>query len=223
MITAQFRTITPSGSSFPLDQLQTQKELIQSYIEEENALKTRIGSLRKRIDKTLEENEAISHTANLDKLNKLKEEMGLTKISGEGFLIYLDDSEYIDRANISGEEEGLVFAADIRDIVNLLRTQNAEGISINQQRIIPTTAIQSVGSTILVNNSHLTPPFVISVTGDYESFVRRLSDPEVLQDLQERIDKSGLQFKFEYSAHIVIPVYNGSFHLKYIKGLNNVS
>lgn len=216
MLTAQIRTTIPPSSSFPLDQLRTQRELVQSYIEEENILKSRISSLRKSIDRAIDQNEEISQTANLERLNELKREIGLTRVTGEGFVITLDDSPYIDRENVSGEEEGLVYAADIRDIVNLLRSHNVEGIAVNEQRIITSTSIKSVGGTVLVNTSHLAPPFVISTVGDYESFVRRLSDPKVLVDLQRRIERNGLQFSIERSPHIILPVYNGSFRLKYI-------
>lgn len=222
MVTAQFRTTTPMSSSFPLDQLRAQEELIQTYIEEENVLKSRIGSLRKKIDESLEQNEAISETASLERLNELKKEIGLTKLNGEGFEIQLDDSPFIDRENITSEEGGIVYAADIRDIVNLLRTHNVEGIAINEQRVIASTPITSVGNTVLVNNSHLAPPFTISAIGDYESLMRRISNPGILEDLQKRIEENGIRFSIEYSPYVILPIYNGQFRMKYISSAENL-
>lgn len=216
MVTAQFRTTTPLSSSFPLDQIRAQEDLIQTYIEEENVLKSRIGSLRKKIDESLEQNESVSETASLERLNELKKEIGLTKVTGEGFTIQLDDSPFIDRENITSEEGGIVYAADIRDIVNLLRSHNVSGLAINEQRIIASTTINSVGNTVLVNNSHLAPPFTISAIGDYDSLLRRLQDAGVLEDLQRRVEENGIKFSIDYTPYVVLPIYNGQFRLKYL-------
>ncbi len=223
LVTAQFRTVTPLSSSYPLDQLQAQKNLIKTYIDEEALLKSRIVSVREKIDTSLEQNQTISQTANLETLNNLKKRIGLTDISGEGFIIALDDSEFIDRETITNEEGGIIYAADIRDVVNLLRALSVEGIAINDQRIIATSPINSVGNTLLVNNSHLAPPFSISAIGDYNSFLRRLEEPGVLSDLQKRVKENGIQFEVKRSPHVVLPIYNGQFRLKYINQTNNPS
>lgn len=217
LVMAQFRTITPIGSSYPIDQLKAQEELVKSYMDDENQLKSRIVSLREKIDQTLEKNNTISQTTNLEKLNELKKEIGLSEIKGEGFSIELDDSPFIDRDSIESEEAGIVYAADIRDIVNLLRANNADGIAINDQRIIATSSITSVGNSVLVNNSNLAPPFTISVIGDYESFLIRLSDPNVLTDLQKRVNENGIKFEIKQLPYVILPIYNGQFRLKFIQ------
>jgi uncharacterized protein YlxW (UPF0749 family) len=223
IVMVQFRTTTPVGSSYLIDQTQAQKELIKSYIDEEASLKSRIVSLRKKIDENLEQNQTVSQTANLETLNQLKKIIGLTSISGEGFLVELDDSAFIDREEIITEEGGIVYAADIRDIVNLLRSQNVKGIAINEQRVIVTSSITSVGNTLLINNSHIAPPFTISVIGDYESFERRRSEPETLDDLNKRIKENGIRFSVTPSPHVILPIYNGQFRLKYIEQSESTS
>lgn len=214
---AQIRTITPTGSSYPLDQLEAQEELVKSYMDDEAGLKSRIVSLREKIDQTLKNNNLTSQTANLERLNELKKEIGLSELKGEGFYIELDDSPFIDRDSLTGEEAGIVYAADIRDIVNLLRANNVEGIAINDQRIIATSSITSVGNSILINNSHLAPPFTISVIGDYDSFLIRMSDPGVLTDLQKRVNENGIQFSIKKLPQVILPIYNGQFRLKFIQ------
>jgi uncharacterized protein YlxW (UPF0749 family) len=217
LIIVQFKTATPLGSSYPVDLIEAQKELIKDYIDEENAVKSRIVSLRKKIDENLEKNQAISQTANLERLNELKKEIGLTAIEGDGYIIKLDDSPFINREIIEDEEAGIVYASDIRDVVNLLRAQHVKGIAINDQRIIATSSITSVGNTVLVNNSHLAPPFYISAIGEYESLVHRLEESNTLTDLQKRVKENGIQFDIQKASHIILPIYNGQFRLKYIQ------
>lgn len=220
LVMAQFRTATPLGSSYPIDQIEAQKDLIKSYVDEEGVLKSRIGTLREKIDTNLEQNNLVKQTSNLENLNILKKEIGLTELKGSGFKIELDDSLFIDRDNIGPEEAGIVFAADIRDIVNLLRAHNVEGIAINDQRVIATTPITSVGNTVLVNNSNLTPPFTITTIGDYGSFMMRLTEAGTLSDLQKRIKDNGIQFSVDPMNHVILPIYNGQFRLKYITAAN---
>ncbi|MFC1599615.1 DUF881 domain-containing protein [Patescibacteria group bacterium] len=220
LVMAQFRTATPLGSSYPVDQIEAQKDLIKSYVNDEVILKSRIGTLREKINTSLEQNKLVSQTSNLENLNILKEEIGLTELKGEGFKIELDDSLYIDRENISPEEAGIVFAADIRDIVNLLRAHNVEGIAINDQRVIATSPITSVGNTVMVNNSNLTPPFTITAIGDYGSFIIRLSEIGTLTDLQKRVKENGIQFRIDPMNHVILPIYNGQFRLKFITAAN---
>lgn len=216
LVTTQFRSAPPVSSSYPLEEIEAQNELIKSYTDEQGVLKSRIVSLRSRIDEAIEQNQMITQNANIEKLNELKRIIGLTDLSGDGFIVQLDDSPFIDRENLAGEEGGYVYAADLRDMVNLLRANNVDGIAINDQRIISTTSINSVGSTILVNNSKLSPPFSIKVVGDYESFVRRISEPSVLSDLQKRVRENGIQFEIKQSPHVILPIYNGQFRLKFL-------
>lgn len=223
LVTSQFLTKTPISSSFPLDQIQAQKDLIKTYTDEEAFLSSRIVSLREKIDENLEQNETISQTANLERLNKLKEVIGLSEITGEGFMIKLDDSTFIDRETIEGDDGGIVFAADIRDVVNLLRAHGVDGLAINEQRIIATSSITSVGNTVLVDNSQLAPPFNISVIGDFESLLFRLEDPTVLTDLQKRVKENGIQFGIKKMQHVVLPIYNGQFRLKFIQTPEEIS
>ena len=107
---AQFRTATPLGSSYPIDQIEAQKDLIKSYVDEDGVLKSRIGTLREKIDTNLEQNNLVKQTSNLENLNILKKEIGLTELKGSGFKIELDDSLFIDRDNIGPEEAGIVCA-----------------------------------------------------------------------------------------------------------------
>jgi len=218
LVTVQFRTLVPLGSSYPLDQLQAQKELIKAYADDEAFLKSRIVSIREQIDTKIAENNSITQTANLEKLNQLKEAIGLTALSGPGYTIELDDSAVIDRDNITGDEQGVVYAADLRDVVNLIRAQGAKGISINNERIIVTSSISSVGNTILVNNSHLVPPFSISAVGNYGGISFRLqNDVNALHDLKQRVTENGIKLSIQENDHVILPIYNGQFRLKFIQ------
>ena len=109
----------------------------------------------------------------------------------------------------------LIHAADLRDIMNLLFSAQADGVAINDQRVIASTPISSVGNTILVNNFHVLPPFVITVVGDRELLMQRLNDAKALPDLEKRARSQKISYGYKPTENLTLPVYNGDFRLEY--------
>ena len=51
-------------------------------------------------------------------------------------------------------------------MLNLLWLAGAEAVSLNGERVVATTSIYCVGSTILVNDTRLSPPYEFLAIGD---------------------------------------------------------
>jgi len=132
------------------------------------------------------------------------------------FIISLNDNQTLNREELTGDELGIVYASDLRDLINLLYASGAEGVAINNQRITTTTSINSVGNTILVDNFNLVPPFTISVIGDAETFSQYYTDSIMLEDLKTRIQNNGIEFGIEQLEFVSLPIYNGQLRLKHI-------
>lgn len=216
LVTAQFRSAVPS-SSYLSDEIAVQKQLIRSFIDDQALLKSRIVALRDEINKNQERMQSNTEKNSLDTLKNLKKDVGLETAKGGGVEIILDDGAFVNREKIENLDQSLIHASDLRDIVNLLRSAKVDAISINDQRIIASTPITSVGNTILVNNFHLLPPFNIIAIGDPELISRRLTDSTALPDLQNRVKNLKIQYSFLLKNSLIVPVYNGNFSLKYIK------
>lgn len=216
LVSTQFRSAIPTGS-YLYDQLAIQKELVKSFIDDQALLKSKIVSLRKKIEENQEKTRTASQVNNLETLRELKKEIGLETAKGQGITINLNDGVFVNRENMENIDQSLVHASDLRDMVNLLRTAQVEAIAINDQRVIASTPITSVGNTILVNNFHLLPPFNITAVGDPELIMQRLKDPTVLPDLQKRVKELKVQYAVEANNNLIIPVYNGNLTLKYIQ------
>lgn len=221
LITAQFRSAIPAAS-YPYDEIKAQQELIKSYNDDQNILKSKIANLRKQIDQKQQQASQNTEKNNLDELNKLKKEIGLEMVKGPGIEIFLHDASSQDQNDNKNIDEYRVHAADLRDIVNLLFSAQAEAIAINNQRVIASTPINSVGNTILVNNSHILPPFTITAIGDKDLILQQLNDKNVLLDLRERLKKKKIQFSYEFKNTLIAPIYNGDFRLRYIQEAKNI-
>ncbi|MCI8481592.1 MAG: DUF881 domain-containing protein, partial [Clostridia bacterium] len=99
-------------------------------------------------------------------LKRINTYLGLTDVQGEGIIITLRDNTN----SILGIADDIVHDGDLRTIVNELKNNGVEAISINGQRIVPSTAITCAGTVIQVNNEIVGSPFVIKAIGDQNMF-----------------------------------------------------
>ncbi len=222
LMTAQFQSSVPE-SSYLYDQLTLQKALLKSFSDDQAFLKSKILTLRQAIQQNQENLKSITASGNLDTLKKLKSSVGLEMAQGPGVEIILTDGPFANRDNPETIDQSLIHAADLRDIVNLLRSTRADAIAINDQRIIASTPISSVGNTILVNNFHTLPPFSITAVGDPDLIISRLKDPKALPDLRQRAQDSKIGFSFKTMANVFAPVYNGNLVFSYLKSSSSIT
>lgn len=216
LLTWQFKTNIPIEGDYPTDEIAAKEILLKSFLDEQAYLQSRIVTLRKQIDESQAQIESYSETANMELLDDLKREIGLTEISGEGLEVLLDDSPLVKREGQGVTDANLVQASDIRDIVNVLNSASVSAISINNQRIIADSPISSVGTTLLVNNSHIAPPFVISAVGDSDIMLQRLLNKSLLPDIYARRKDSKIAFQIFKKNRISIPIYNGDLKTSYL-------
>jgi len=205
-----------NSKSLSLDEIQASQDLLKEYIDEQGYLQSRIVTLRSKIDATQKTIENHIKTANVEKLDELKKEMGITEIKGKGLEILIDDGKLNQKDTNKNLGDALVQASDIRDIVNILRASHAEGISVNNQRIISTSAISSVGTALLVNNSYIIPPIYIHAVGDQEMMLQRLLNKTLIPSIYDRRAKKNIIFQIITKNTVLIPVYNSDLKADYI-------
>ena len=98
------------------------------------------------------------------KLAKISKYLADAEITGKGLEITLKDNNLGN--NFEYNETAVIHNTDLLRIVNFLWENNAQAISINDERIGPNTHISCIGVTILVNKKRITPPFKIKVIGE---------------------------------------------------------
>jgi uncharacterized protein YlxW (UPF0749 family) len=138
----------------------------ENYEKAYKELENKEEELEKAREETTKENSRLTELREeLDKANKL---LGLTELTGEGIVVTLKDDETTSSKELGMSiTRALVHEEDIRQIVNELKNTGAEAISINGQRIVPTTAIVCSGAIITVNGVKINAPFEIRAIGDY--------------------------------------------------------
>ncbi len=190
---------------------------IQRLEAEQEELKATIAQLRAQLNEYQQQSTA--HTELLEEitaqLTEQKLRAGLLPVQGPGVQVILNDGSQ--RTLPSGPGDYLVHEYDIRDVVNLLWMAGAEAIAVNQERIVATTSIYCVGSTIMVNDTRLSPPYVIQAIGPPDIQSEVLRNPSYLRDLKDRAARYGVQFKVSKAGNLKLPAYAGSFVIRYAR------
>ncbi|MGH2401798.1 MAG: DUF881 domain-containing protein [Candidatus Limnocylindria bacterium] len=196
------------------EQLQRQQEALRADIEE---AEERVHTFQERSEGSRSELEALNEALAVARLAS-----GLDAVRGPGAVIEIADSARLVPAGESPTNY-IVLVDDIRDIVTALWASGAEAITIAggaaegvpAERLVSTTSIYGVGSSILVNTAFLSPPFRIEAIGPEGLHDRFLGHPSYLARVARRIDAYGLQFASEARDEITLPPFIGNTRLRW--------
>ncbi len=142
------------------------------------------------------------------KLQRYNMLLGNTQLIGKGITITLKDG---DSTTIKGAATNyIVHDGDLLEVVNALKNCGAEAISINDQRIVSTTAISCVGNVITINGEKVGVPYVIKAIGLPSKLYGSITMPGGYISL---LEKDGVQVDIEQveKESIIIPKYNGIY------------
>ncbi|MBI5956226.1 MAG: DUF881 domain-containing protein [Chloroflexi bacterium] len=184
--------------------------------EEQRSLKETIGRLREEL--AVQQKLGLARSESLREINSELEKQrlaaGLLPLKGQGVTVTLDDSS---KAVGAGGDPAsyLVHDYELRDVINLLWASGAEAVAVNDERLAGGTSIYCVGSTILVNNTRLSPPYEIRAIGDAVALEDRLRNPASLAKLKSRARLYGIQFRVTSSKEVTLPAYSSGFSLRY--------
>jgi len=184
---------------------------------EQDELKENIGRLREQLDE--QRRQLAANTEMLKEINaeleRQKMMAGLVTVKGPGVQVVLDDSNIRSVSAAGDSADYLIHEYDLRDVVNLLWMAGSEAIAINDERVVATTSIYCVGSTIMVNVTPLSPPYLIQAIGNPEMQKDILSNPAFLREIKRRVKLYGVQFEVRAKKVLTIPAYKGSFPIQY--------
>lgn len=141
--------------------------------------------------------------------------IGLAEVTGPGVIVTLSDSKK-DTSSVIDPNSLLVHDVDVLSVVNELKNAGAEAISINDQRIVPTTSISCGGNIIDINGEKIGAPFVIKAIGLPE----QLSGLSRHGGYLEILRSYSVEAELKKSNNITIPKYTGVLSYKYAEEIN---
>jgi len=186
---------------------------------EQEELKENIGRLREQLDEYRRQ-----WAANREMLKEINAELerqkmmaGLLAVEGPGVQVILDDSSIQLVPATANSSDYLIHEYDLRDVANLLWMAGSEAIAINNERIVATTSIYCVGSTVMVNDTRLSPPYLIQAIGDPAVQEDVLNNPAYLKDIKRRAKLYSIRFEVNKVRRLTIPAYKGGFPIHYAR------
>jgi uncharacterized protein YlxW (UPF0749 family) len=183
---------------------------------EQNDLKAQLAELRARLDEIQRNASSQSGAAKelQTRLDELKATAGLTPQSGDGVIVQLDDARNVS-VSARDIDKSICHATDLTDIVNTAWKGGAQAIAVNDERVVNSSSVYCVGSTIMVNGTLMSPPFSVAVIGPQNSLLGAFDDPGQLQDLKQRRDVQGLGFRVSRASAIHVPAFSGALNVRY--------
>ena len=179
---------------------------IEGLQAQQDTLKGQLAGLRTELD-DLQRTAATQSGATQDlqqRLDDLRALAGLTAARGEGLVVQLDAPP-----PIAPLDRPTCFAPDLTDITNMAWRAGAAAVSINGERVVGSSSVYCVGSTIVVNGTVASAPFEIRAIGDPAALLATFDDPAQLRDLKRRRDERSVIFHATRAPLIEIGPYTG--------------
>ncbi len=172
--------------------------------------KTQAEVAKLRAENTKLQNAMASQTSSTKALNDSLQEVkilaGLTDLEGPGVRVELRDSKKPGSGIFPADL--IIHDIDVMKVVNELWNAGAEGVTVNNHRIIGGTSFRCVGSVILVDDVKISSPIVIRAIGDASTLKGALELPEgVLTDLNSIDPAMVIVSKVDQQR---LPAYAGS-------------
>ncbi|MCI1637422.1 MAG: DUF881 domain-containing protein [Bifidobacterium crudilactis] len=131
----------------------------------------------------------------------------LPAIEGPGVTVTLDDSplweQQVDQSGSSATiNDYVVHQQDIEGVVNALWAGGAESMQIQDQRVLPTTAVRCVGNVLLLQGKKYSPPYKVSAIGPTQQMTAALDDSRTIQIYKRYVNTIGLGWSVETSDNL---------------------
>ena len=215
-ICVQVKTVT-TWDTGPVAQSMTENKLRDNVLKAKEKYENEYKLLEQSM-KDLENLRNVAAKDNTDAQNMEKQIsdanilLGLTEITGKGIIIELNDAN--DSEHTGNLNDYLVHDLDLVEVVNELFNAGAEAVSINDQRIVFSTAINCSGNIVKVNDEKIGVPFKIKAIGLPEKLYGALDRPGGYLELMK---DDGVQVKMEKSDEITVPKYEGVYKTEYMQ------
>ena len=202
--------LRPAGSTDLADLVRSQSRTTEEQTARANELREEIDELTAAgsADPALESD-----------VDALAMRTGLVEMTGPGLTVELDDAPI----PVDGPPPGIgvdayvIHQQDVEGVMNALWRGGAEAMSVQGQRIVPTSAIRCVGNVIIVNGQVFSPPYTVTAIGDPARLGRALTEEPAVQTFRDAVDALGLRYDVTRERSTTVPAYEGSTDLSYVQ------
>jgi len=193
---------------------------LPGLIAQENASVARsaehVAGLRREVEELSAATGDQQVTALQEQAGSLAMAGGLEAVRGPALEIVLDDAPR-DRPATDGVAADMlvVHQEDVQAVVNALWDGGAEAMMLMDQRVISTSAVRCVGSTLRLQGRVYAPPYTIRALGDTGDLLDALQRSTDVQIYRQYVDAYGLGYKEKVHRSLEMPAFEGSLEMRY--------
>jgi len=151
---------------------------------------------------------------------RLAVDAGLDLMHGPGLVVTLNDAQRDAEGRFPRDatpDDLVVHQQDIQAVLNALWSAGAEGIQVQDQRIIGTSAPRCVGNTLLLNGRTYSPPYVITAIGDAPAMQAALAAAPLVTLYKQYVVRFGLGYSEQPRAQVDLVGHTEPVRMKYAK------
>jgi uncharacterized protein YlxW (UPF0749 family) len=139
---------------------------------------------------------------------------GLVALSGPGIVIQLSDSNLAVPAD-GNDRDYLVSGQDVETVIEQLWLAGVEGVAVNGERVVISTAIVDIGGSVLVNSAYVTAPYQVTAIAPAGVLDRLTAQPAFVGFIRARAETFGIGVQYATPDSVDLPAYAGSVNLRY--------
>jgi uncharacterized protein YlxW (UPF0749 family) len=155
-----------------------------------------------------------------DKSARLAADAGLDPMRGPGLVVTLNDAQRDAEGRFprdASPDDLVVHQQDIEAVLNALWSAGAEGIQMQDQRIIGTSAPRCVGNTLLLNGRTYSPPYVVTAIGDPAAMQAALEASPLVTLYKQYVVRFGLGYSEESRTEVELVGHTEPVRMQFAK------
>ncbi|GAA4730066.1 DUF881 domain-containing protein [Isoptericola chiayiensis] len=141
---------------------------------------------------------------------------GTWPVSGPGLSVALEDapSSSLEIENAVADDL-VVHQQDVQHVINALWAGGAEAMTLQGERVTPTSAFRCSGNIMLLHGKVFSPPYVVEAIGDPDALQAALDSSPGVAIYQQYVDWIGLGYAVDRFESTDMPAYSGGQDLQY--------
>jgi uncharacterized protein YlxW (UPF0749 family) len=182
----------------------------QVRVESETAT---VSGLRERLDAVAQAEVPVATDPDLEAL--------ISEVEGPGLSVILEDAPIPADGVPAGfsADDYIVHEQDVQAVINALWAGGAEAIGVMDQRIIATSAVRCVGSTLLLHGQVYAPPYTVTAVGPTDRMQRAIEVSPRVAIYRQYAGLLGLGFDVSEADSVTVPAYEGPLSARFAQVL----
>lgn len=192
--------------------------LVQAEVDRSEELAGEVEELRGEVDRLTDAGTA--GLPSVDEEEQLLTELvaGRLAVEGDGLTVRLTDApSNLPQPDWVTNDMLVIHQQDLEAVINALWAGGAEAMTLQDERVVSTSAFRCVGNVLLLHGRTYSPPYVVRAIGDPDELRDALADSGKVQAIEDAAATIGLGYAVEESTDLQLPGYQGSLELRHAR------